>query len=161
MREVRYLCEADVPALLGLVKTRNERVAANAPYFLQPPGGIALGCVTFSGVVEQALLAFTQGDEMISFCFSGTGGFYEELFNMLCAACSSSTPVIKYHTVVFSPVIKQAVTTAWTKSRLGYYTLDAPMQRDHAGLVVALGGKAGFLVPTSTGFVATVRYPTS
>lgn len=90
---------------------------------------------------SQVLLGKLEGDTLVSTVYSfDYGKPYNELFNSLCALCSSETPMIIRHTITSND---DRIITGFGESRLGSYTVN---QRVSHG-------------PTNLTLTANIRYP--
>jgi len=134
MREVQLLTEehrAGLEQLLALQATaQTEQARRNSSFYLAGNGqAMAIGVTENRVNVEQALLTFFQRPNAnhdylaVTTAVTKTSMFISELFDMLCASCSSATPVVALHLVITTKSLGPVIKKAWQGSRLGRYTV--------------------------------------
>jgi len=144
MRELKFLDQACAPSLDKLLIAQHtahaDHLRRNLPFFMANNGEAQSIGITLNRMeVEQALLVFFQRPNAqhdylaISTAVTCESTFHAELFDSLCASCSSATPTIVFHLVVTPRHLTQAVSTAWQKSRLGKYTIGSRLLTNAEG----------------------------
>lgn len=134
MREVQFLSADHVASLERLLALQsdpqNDMVRRNLPFYLQNNGqAMAVGVTVDRTGVEQALLTFFQRPNAnhdyvaVTTAITGVGTFVAETFDMLCAACSSATPTVCLHVLIYAKSMGPTIKQAWQLSRLGRYTV--------------------------------------
>jgi len=87
--------------------------------FLTPPRGAAVACLE-NKELKQVLLCEIKDDTCFTRGIMGDFGMYTlDVFDILCAICSSSTPLITKHRMVIQPNHIDSFKALWPKTRLG------------------------------------------
>jgi len=134
MREVVFLGQSHVSSLEELLISQKheqtDRLKRNIPFFIANNGtALAVGLVVNRSSVEEALLTFFQRPnahhDYLAVTTVATKSFElnPELFNMLCASCSSATPLVICHLVICPKKLLPVFKKAWQSSRLGKFTV--------------------------------------
>lgn len=82
-------------------------------------GGAAIACVD-DGEIKQVLLAEFKGGKVYTRGIFGTFGAYSiDVLDLLCAMCSSFTPLVAQHEITLQPKHVTSFYSYWRRSRLG------------------------------------------
>lgn len=87
--------------------------------FLNPPLGGAIACVDGQDIKQVLLCEFKDGTCFTRGVMGDFGEYSLDVFDILCAVCSSSTPLITKHHMVIQPNHIDTMKALWHKTRLG------------------------------------------
>ena len=93
--------------------------------FLTAPKGAAISCMDDRKIIKQILLCEFKDTTCFTRGVMGDFGMYSlDIFDRLCAICSSSNPLITNHRMVIQPNHIESFKALWPKTRLGKMAIE-------------------------------------
>lgn len=92
--------------------------------FLNPPLGGAIACVDGHDIKQVLLCEFKEGTCFTRGVMGDFGEYSLDVFDILCAVCSSSDPLITKHRMVIQPNHIDTMKVLWPKTRLGKMSIE-------------------------------------